>query len=70
MSDPYILTATFPLGTINKNGDVFTFQNISGFPIESGAIVFTHVVSKEVFQKYVEDGKNWYVSMECLFDNE
>lgn len=66
-NESYILTATFPFGTINKNGDIFTVESISGFPIESGTIVLTHSVPKSVFEKYIE-GKEWHVSMECLYD--
>jgi hypothetical protein len=62
MSDNYILTATFHLGKINKNGDIL---NIANFPVNSGTITLEHKVSKEDFEKYMNSKYKDVISMEC-----
>lgn len=58
------LTSTFPLGKINKNGDIYTFENFSVLP---SSITFEHKVSREDYQKYQQSVKI-ICSMECKYN--
>ncbi len=65
----FVLKSFFPVGVINKNGDVITFDNYNDFPIESGTIIFSHVVPKHVYDKFMENSEDkLYVSMECKYE--
>lgn len=67
MAEPeYVfLTSTFPLGKMNKNGDIYTFENFSVLP---SSITFEHKVSKEDYQKYVDGQLKFICSMECKYN--
>lgn len=59
------LKSEFQLGKVNKNGDVYTFENFSVLP---SSIIIEHMVPKEDFEKMLRGEQKWAVSMECLFN--
>lgn len=59
------LTSIFHLGKINKNGDVYTFENFSVLP---SSIVFEHKTPKEDYQRYLDGQLKFIGSMECRYN--